>query len=318
MLLAILQNLKLLWIRFSPLEERLLAAVRTVLPSESQSAYDSQIASITRVQRHPRWTEIIFYRTRNGKVDWSDVTSFPCADEFRLAEVRFTAHGKNYKATMTCVSGHIAILTVAPSPKQVAFESWDGAPAVRLLDDPLRRSTGTRAAESISPKWRKFLLRHSGKALGDWVLYDESTAYRVPSNEGEHLVLAERNGDEFILQDLEGDGEAQEQLLHLRDHDGTPELIRGDLDELIKPELVQVLARKHGVAKSTSGTSLWVLAFFSVLFAAMFFYSAWISTSPLAYYIFGALCVLLAVGCLRQAWRRSSERKVGSAQSSPD
>jgi len=56
-----MQWLALLWRNFSPLEERLFAAVRPVLPAVAQSILDAQIAAVTRTQRHPRWTEICYY-----------------------------------------------------------------------------------------------------------------------------------------------------------------------------------------------------------------------------------------------------------------
>jgi hypothetical protein len=89
-------------------------------------------------------------------------------------------------------------------------------------------------------------------------------------------------------------------------------------------QLVQGLARKQGLAlydpqreeviypdgskgakANTSGTSLWILGVFAVLFAAMFIYSGQISTSrePEVFYVFAALCVLMAVVCFRRAWR---------------
>ena len=89
-------------------------------------------------------------------------------------------------------------------------------------------------------------------------------------------------------------------------------------------QLVQGLARKHGLAlfdpqseeviypngpegtkANTSRTSLWILGAFALLFAAMFVYSGQVSTSraPVVFYVFAALCVLMAVACFRQAWR---------------
>jgi hypothetical protein len=231
--LTIKHRLALLWRRFSPLEERLLAAVRTALPTAAQSIYDAQVAGITLVQRHPPWTEIRFYRIRQGKVDWSDVPHFPCADEFRLARVRLSIQAKAYAATLNCIHGHIFDFAVSPSPKLVAFALWDGAPAVQLLNDSLCTPTGRKQAESIPPTWRKFLLQHSRQAISGWVLYDENTAYRVPSDNGEYLLLAERNGNEFVVENLEGGEEPQDRLLYLDSHDGIPEPIRGSLEDLI-------------------------------------------------------------------------------------
>ncbi|GAC1635510.1 MAG: hypothetical protein NVS9B14_12830 [Candidatus Acidiferrum sp.] len=104
-------------------------------------------------------------------------------------------------------------------------------------------------------------------------------------------------------------------------------------------QLVESLARKHGLAvyepqsekvvypdgtigadpeTTASRTSLWTLAFFGLLFASMFVYSALISTSTLSliFYSFGALCALMAVACLRQALRQTNVRKGGSVVNS--
>lgn len=205
-----LTQVKLLFRRFSPLEEHLLAAIRTNLSPPARPTYDAQVLGISRVQRHPKWTEIIFYRIRKGAVDWSDVPSFACSDEFRLAEIRFSVHGKKYKATLTCVRGYIAIFTVAPSPKEVAFDPWDYEPIVQILNDPMCPVATRRHSTNIPPAWREFLREHPEKKTEGWALYDEATSYRVPSDEGEWLVLAERNGDEFILQVLEPEEQTSE------------------------------------------------------------------------------------------------------------
>ena len=91
-------------------------------------------------------------------------------------------------------------------------------------------------------------------------------------------------------------------------------------------ELVQVLARQHGLAlydpqsekvtypdsatgrnaKTGMGRSAaWLLGSFALLFAAMFVYSERVAPSraPLIIYVFAGLCVLMAVACFRQARR---------------
>ena len=89
-------------------------------------------------------------------------------------------------------------------------------------------------------------------------------------------------------------------------------------------QLVQTLTRKHGLAlydpqseeviypdgskgaeANASPTSFWILGVFALLFAAMFVYLGQVSTSraPMAFYVFAALCVLMAVACFRQARR---------------
>src|SRR5687767_5455353 len=84
--MTITQRLSLLWQRFSPLEERLLAAVRTVLSAQASHIFDAQVAAINLVQRHPN--EICFYRRKFMKVNWSDIPGFPRTSEFLVLAER--------------------------------------------------------------------------------------------------------------------------------------------------------------------------------------------------------------------------------------
>jgi hypothetical protein len=226
------QRLSLLWRRFSPLEERLIATVRDVLPAEATPAFDAQIAAITLVQRHPHWTEIAFYRRRWGKVDWSGVPMFRHTGEYRLAEVRFAAGRRRYRATLTCIGGHIFDFAITPSPRSIAFAAWDGPPTARLLSDPLA-PVSARATEPMPDTWRELLAPGRLPDTGDWTFHDSRTAYRVTLDEAEFLVLAERDGDEFVLHRIEPSSSS---LWHLASHDGVPEPIRGDVIAVLRAD----------------------------------------------------------------------------------
>ena len=228
--MTLLERLSLLRRRFSPLEERLVAAVREVLPPQAQTVFDAQVAGITLVQRPLGWNEINFYRRRQGKVDWSDIPAFPHTGEFPLAEVRFSAGGKRYKATLTSIGGHIFDFAITPSPKAIAFVNWDGAPSARLLSDPLVAQSG-RAPELIPPAWRDLLARRPRQQIGGWTFYDADTAYRTTLREGAFVILAERAGDEFVMHRIEPDAS---NLFYLASHDGTPEPIKGPLDDVFQ------------------------------------------------------------------------------------
>jgi hypothetical protein len=228
--MTILERLSLLRRRFSPLEERLIAAVREVLPQQARPVFDAQVAGITLVQRPLGWNEINFYRRRQGKVDWSDIPAFPRTGEFPLAEVRFGAAGKRYKATLTSIGGHIFDFAITPSPKAIAFAGWDGAPSARLLNDPLLAKS-SRAPELIPAAWHEFLARRASQQIGAWTLYDADTAYRTTLRKGEFVILAERAGDEFVMHRIEP---AASDLFYLASHDGTPEPIKGPLDDVLQ------------------------------------------------------------------------------------
>jgi hypothetical protein len=92
-------------------------------------------------------------------------------------------------------------------------------------------------------------------------------------------------------------------------------------------QFVRSLARKHGLAlydpqtdrvtypdgstgkRGMSRGAGLTLGSFALLFAAMFIYSGQLapSAAPLAMYVFAALCILMALACFRQAWRKSQQ-----------
>ncbi len=228
--MTMLQRFSLRWRRFSPLEQRLIAAVREILPPQAQPIFDAQVAGITLVQRPLGWNELNFYRLQHGKVDWGDIPAFPHRGEFPLAEVRFNAAGRRYKATLHSVGGQIFQFAVTPSPKMVAFAAWEGVPSARLLNDPLVAGAG-RAPEAIPPAWREFLARGPRPQAADWTLYDSDTAYRTTLSQGEFVILAERAGDEFVMQRVEPPAS---KLFYLASHDGTPEPIEGRLEDVFR------------------------------------------------------------------------------------
>jgi len=227
----VFESLALLWRRFSPLEERLLAEVRKALPTAAQHIFDAQVGGITLVQRSPpSWSEIRFYRIRRGRPDWSGVPLFPQTGEVRLAEMRFRAAGRSFKSALASINGHIFDLVTTPGPKAVAFLPLEVEGNVNLLADPLDAAV-KKVPEVLPAAWENLLRRRSSAPSGAWVLHDRTTAYRVALDDGEYLVLAEREGDQFILHRLEP---AADGLFHLQHHDGTPERLAGDPEDLIR------------------------------------------------------------------------------------
>jgi hypothetical protein len=225
------ERLALLWRRFSPLEEHLLSVVRGVLPAEAQSIFDAQVDAVTHVQRAPpSWTEICFYRMRRGRADWSGVPMFPRTDEFRLAEVVFRSRGQCFKSALTSIDGHVFDFATRPGPKAVAFAAWNSEAVARLLAHPLRASTGRREPEPIPAVWQRILAEDPARWASGWVLHDATTAYRLTLDSGVHLVLAERDGEEFILRRLDPENDA---LFCLDQHDGVPEPLTGAVEALL-------------------------------------------------------------------------------------
>ena len=225
-----LEGLSLLWKRFSPLEERLLAEARTALPQGARNAFDAQVVAINKVQRSPpSWNEICFYRMARGRPDWAGVPLFPRTDEFRLLEVRFSV-GRSYRATLTCIGGHIFDFATVPGPKTKAFAAWDAPATVVLLADPLCAAAASKEPETLPPIWQQVLARHPRHLPSGWIVHDETTAYRLAMGEAEYLILGERAGEEFILHRIEPESAG---LFYQESHDGVAEPFEGDVDALI-------------------------------------------------------------------------------------
>jgi hypothetical protein len=111
----------------------------------------------------------------------------------------------------------------------VSFRGWQGEAAPVLLADPLRTPTGTKELEQLPLSWKALLQRRGREATTGWQLHDQSTAYQLVFEDGEYLMLAEREGDEFILCRMDAPDEG---FFHLRHHDGIPERL------VIEPEAV--------------------------------------------------------------------------------
>jgi hypothetical protein len=226
------QRIALLLRRFSPLEERLFAAVRGVLPLEALDTFDAQVQAINRVQRHPEWTEIAFYSMRRGKVDWSLVPLFPRVNEFPLAEVRFVAGSREFKARLTSIGGHIFDFAITPSVRDAAFSAWEGDPSAVLVSNPLD-SAAPPYAEPVPEAWTRFLADRASADPRGWSLHEVGAEYRVALDEGEFLVLGERRGEDFLLYRIEP---GPSTFFVQRGHDARPERLQGSLSEWMSSE----------------------------------------------------------------------------------
>lgn len=150
--------------------------------------------------------------------------------EFRLAEVRFSVERRRYKAILTSISGHIFDFAVTPSPNGIAFTDWDSVPSARLLSDPLSIDSASEY-QPMPDSWREFLAGPHGSTADDWTLHDAETAYRTAFADSEFLVLAEREGDQFVLYRIEPPTST---LFYLDTHDGTPEPIKGEILDVFR------------------------------------------------------------------------------------
>lgn len=208
------------WKTFTPLEERVLLRVQRCLSSEARAIFDAQVDVINLVQRQLDWSEILFYRKRKGKIDWSEVSLFARSDNFRLAKVDFTIARIPHQTTVSCISGHIFSLTFSPAAKPIAFENWDDDGIVELLSDPMVIND-SESVEILPPSWVTFL---KDLSLGDypkWDIYDAHSARRISIRGQVLLLLAEGSDDQFVVCRLD----SRDGIVYKMSHESEPEPI---------------------------------------------------------------------------------------------
>jgi hypothetical protein len=129
-------RLSLLWRRFTPIEESILAEVEHVLPAACREKFVKQRRAINKVQRILDWTEINFYSMRDGTVNWEPSIAFRNRGEVELAEVRFSIGRRDFHSTIWAISGHVFSLVTRPSIKPYAFQKITAIRKVALLSNP--------------------------------------------------------------------------------------------------------------------------------------------------------------------------------------
>jgi hypothetical protein len=93
------------------------------------------------------------------------------------------------------------------------------------------RSDSASEPQPIPDPWREFLERQQARRLGDWTIHDSQTAFRTTFTDGEFVVLAEREGDQFVLHRIDPPAST---LFYLDSHDGTPEPLKRELEDVFR------------------------------------------------------------------------------------
>lgn len=215
---------------FSLTERQLLDAVGSALAPEAREVFKSQMSAVNLVQRHPHGTIVAFYRKRWWRVNWDGVLLFTRNDEFPMAKVTFKVGGKQFKATLYCIKGHIINFNISPSPKSIWDQPFDETPTVEVIADPMKIQPVPAHGEIIPEEWKRLKSNFDAKKFSDWTLHDSQTAYRMPMDDGEYLILAERGGREFVLWKLDP---ASSEFHYMPEHDSQPEQVGMDVTRIL-------------------------------------------------------------------------------------
>jgi hypothetical protein len=192
------ESLRTLFCRFTPVEERLLAEFTKLLPSGVAEKVQSQIAAFNRVQRLLDWTEVNFYHLRRGKPAWEEVER--CADksELNVAEIRFLVGDKSFRARFKFVEGHLFSLVIRPSIKPYAFAVITKIVEAKLLANP-DRPNSSAPNKTLPQGFVQWVRGHKERDINGWDVLEEGAVYSISLEDAEYMVLAVRQGVEFLL-----------------------------------------------------------------------------------------------------------------------
>jgi hypothetical protein len=227
----ILNSISLLWKTFTPVEERILKEFSAALPLHIRETYDRQVASINYVQRILDWTEICFYR--RGKNRWEGVPQFAndSIEDIKIAKITYLIGGKKFSSTLGGVCGHIFDLVTRPSIKQYAFQQIDKVISIKLLEDPTVIPTAAPAAKLKLPKaYKEFMGTAGGEGINGWLVLPPEEIYSISLAEGDFLLLAEREGVEYLLS-LET--APSKGIYYCATSDGAPVVQKGSLEQIM-------------------------------------------------------------------------------------
>lgn len=123
---------------FTPLERRILSAVEGELQGEAAALFARQVESVNLVQRHGGSREVNCYRMEGRRPRPDPSLRFPDqARERELAEVRFRAGGRSWRATVILVEGTFFSI-VFDRPAESIQDQEAGITAVKILHDPMK------------------------------------------------------------------------------------------------------------------------------------------------------------------------------------
>jgi hypothetical protein len=117
------EGIRTLFRKWTPWEERLLAALTEQLGRNHREILQKQIEAVNKVQRIVGWAEIDLYVMRHGRVCWDDVPKFFDDREFTLARASTFVGDKRIQSELSCVGGHFFSIESDAPIKPLAFRS---------------------------------------------------------------------------------------------------------------------------------------------------------------------------------------------------
>jgi hypothetical protein len=115
------ESIRTLTRKWTPWEERLLAALTEKIGNKHRDIFQKQVESVNKVQRIVGWAEIDLYVMRHGRVCWDAVPKFFDDREFTLARASTFIGVKRIQSELACVGGHFFSIESDAPIKPLAF-----------------------------------------------------------------------------------------------------------------------------------------------------------------------------------------------------
>src|SRR6266404_8235739 len=115
------EGIRVLFCKWTPWEERLLAALVDSIGHKHRDILRQQLKAVNKVQRILGWVEIDLYVKKGGRICRDDIPKFFDDREFTLARASTFVDGKRIQSELFCVSGFFFSIESNARIKPIAF-----------------------------------------------------------------------------------------------------------------------------------------------------------------------------------------------------
>ncbi len=187
---------------FLPFEKKILDAVIEKLEPEARRKLEIQLSETTKIQRIFSSETNLYAGNRNKKR--SSISLFNNRTELKFARIKYSFENKRFTTELFSVSGFTFSLITRPGPKKIKKMDPEKI-SVEILADPEKISSLDKGALSLPNSYQNF--DFNSKNTEKWTIYHPDDLYQVELEEGSFWLLAELDGQRFVVTPVSNDSD---------------------------------------------------------------------------------------------------------------
>ena len=187
---------------FLPFERKILDAVIEKLEPEARRKLEIQLSETTKIQRIFSYETNLYASKGNNKR--SSRSLFNNRTELKFARIKYSFENNRFTTELYSVKGYIFSLITRPGPKKIKKLDPEKI-SVEILSDPEETSSSDKRPQSLPNSYLHF--DFNSKNTGKWTIYNPDNIYHVELEEGSFWLLAELDGQRFVVTPVNNDSD---------------------------------------------------------------------------------------------------------------